>query len=71
MLIRLLRPEHHIYTAGHTHSSDVNPTGKPFPFLKLDVIRRDDVGKQRLDYIDSKESSGTDNQIVTGEVKGS
>ena len=66
----LPRPEHHIYTIGHTHSSDVNPTGKAFPFLKFDIIRCDDVGKQRLDYIDSKESSGTDNQKVTGEVKG-
>ena len=30
-----------------------------FPFLKLDIISRDNIGKECLDFIDRKESSGT------------
>jgi len=58
----LPRPEHHIYAIGYAYPSNVNLTAwEPFPFLKLDIIRRDDVRKQRLNFIDSKESSGTEN----------
>lgn len=68
---RIPSPEagHRIYTLEYTYSSNVHPTRKHFLFLKLDIIRHDVVDKLRLDDIDSKESSGTDNQIVTGEAK--
>ena len=53
-------PEHHIRIPGKTQSGDTNVVGNPFPFLKLDIIGRDNMGKQRLDFIDRKESSGAD-----------
>lgn len=31
-----------------------------FPFLEFDIIRRDNIGKEPLDFVDRKESSGTD-----------
>jgi hypothetical protein len=51
-------PEHHIGIVGNTHTSEANIGRNTFPFLHLDIISRDDMSKQRLDFIDRKESSG-------------
>ena len=40
-------------------SAEANLAWNPFPFLKLDIIRCDNMGKQRLEFIDRKKSSGT------------
>lgn len=58
----LPRPKHHISGSGKTQSSDRKPARNPFPFLKLDIISRDDMGKQGLDFIDRKEPSRTDKE---------
>ena len=58
----LPRPEHHIRSPGKTLSCDENLARNPFPFFKLDIITRKDMGKQALDFIDYKESSGADNK---------
>jgi hypothetical protein len=54
--------EHHIRFPRETHSEEGNLARSPFPFLKLDVISRDHMGQQDLDFIDCKESSGTDGE---------
>ena len=41
-------------------SPEVNLARNPFPFLKLNIICRDNINKQRFELIDSKESTGTD-----------
>jgi hypothetical protein len=56
-------PEHHVRFPRKTQSSDAELARNPFPFLKLEIISRDDMGKQCLDFIDSKESSGTDSRL--------
>ncbi len=61
----LAPPEHHIRRHRETPSSDAKPARKTLPFHKLDIIRRDDIGKEYLDFIDRKESSGTDGKVVT------
>ena len=41
-------PEHHIFGPGKKESSDPNlarTPRSPFPFLELDIVRRDDLGK--------------------------
>jgi hypothetical protein len=58
----LPRPEHHIRFPGKTVSRDENLARNPFPFLELDIIIRDDMGKQALDFVDHKESSGADSK---------
>ena len=65
----LPRPKHHIRTPRKTHSSDVTPARNSFPSLKLDIISRNDMSKQCLNFINRKESTGTNTQIVTGCVK--
>ena len=52
-------PEHHIRVCRETHSSDARPAQTTLPFLILDIIRRDNMGKKSLDFINRKESSGT------------
>ena len=53
-------PKHHICFPGDTHSTNANLTRNPLSSLKLDIVSRDDMGKQRLDFIDRQESSGTE-----------
>ena len=55
-------PEHHIRIPGDTHSTDANLTRNPFPFLELDIVGRENVGKQHLGFVDCKESSGADTE---------
>ena len=52
-------PEHHIRIPRETHSRNPILVRNTFPFLKLDIVSRNDMGKQRLYFIDRKESSGT------------
>ena len=40
--------------------SDVKLARNPFPFLELDIVSRNDMGKHRLDFVDRKESPRTD-----------
>ena len=56
----LPRPEHHVRVPWKFHCADAIPTGNPFPLLKLDIIRYDDIGKQRLDFVGRKKSARTD-----------
>ena len=49
-------PEHYIGFSRKTKSSNAILAWSPFPFFKLNIISRDDMGKQRLDFIDRKES---------------
>jgi hypothetical protein len=56
-------PEHYIRFPGQTQSAKANLARNPFPFLKLDIIGSDNMGKQRLEFIDSKESSGADKKL--------
>ena len=58
--------KHHICLSQNTKPSDATLAWDPFPFLELDIVRRDDMGKQRLDFIGRKESSGAD--TGTGQV---
>ena len=53
-------PEHHIRFPGKAKPSNAMAGRSPFPFLKLDIISHDDMGKQRLDFIGREESSGAD-----------
>jgi hypothetical protein len=53
-------PEHHIRRDRGTPSTDAIPARNTLPFLELDIIRRDNIGKEPLDFIDRKESSGID-----------
>ena len=39
-------------------SAEANLAWNPFPFLKLDIIRHDNMGKQRLEFIDRKNRPG-------------
>jgi hypothetical protein len=55
-------PEHHIRTPGETRSGNANIARYFFPFLKLDIISRDNMGKQRLNFVDRKESSGAESK---------
>jgi hypothetical protein len=55
-------PEHHIRTPGETRSGNANIARNFFPFLKIDIISRDNMGKQRLNFIDRKESSGAESK---------
>ena len=55
-------PEHHIRIPGKTHRREEKVARNFFPFLNLDIISSDDMGQQRLNFIDSKESSGTVNE---------
>jgi hypothetical protein len=52
-------PEHHIRIRRVTRSTDARPAQTTLSFRKLDIIRRDNIGKKSLDFIDRKESSGT------------
>ena len=45
------------------HSGDANLARNALPFLKPDIISRDDMGQNRLHFIDRKESSGTDSRL--------
>jgi hypothetical protein len=38
-------PEHHIRTAGNTHTSEANIGRNTFPFLHLDITSREDMSK--------------------------
>ena len=59
----LPRPEHHIrIPCRETKSGEGRHTWSPFPFLKLYIISRDDMRQQGLDFIDYKESTGTDGE---------
>jgi hypothetical protein len=58
--------KHHIRFPRTTQSSNAKLARNPFPFLKLDIISRDNMGKQGLDFIDSKEPSGTDSKLGQG-----
>jgi hypothetical protein len=51
-------PKHYIRFPRKTKPSNGILAWSPFPFLKPDIISRDDMCKQRLDFIDRKESSG-------------
>jgi hypothetical protein len=42
-------PKHHIRGSWDTHPSDAKQAGNLFPFLELDVIRHDYVGKHSFD----------------------
>jgi hypothetical protein len=53
-------PEHHIRSRRGTPSRDAITVRNTFPFLELDIIRCDNIGKEPLDFIDRKESSRTD-----------
>jgi hypothetical protein len=55
-------PEHHIRSPGETQSGDVNIARNFFPILKLDIISRDNMRQQRLNFIDRKEPSGTESK---------
>jgi hypothetical protein len=55
-------PEHHIRIPRVTQSGEEKLTRNPISFRKLDIITRDDMGQQGLDFIDCKESSGTDGE---------
>ena len=55
-------PEHHIRIPGKTYSSEEKLSRNPFPFLKLNIIIRNDMSKQDFDVRDCKESSRTDNE---------
>ena len=52
-------PEHHIRSHRDTPSRDVISVRNALPILELDIIRRDYIGQERLDFIDRKESPGT------------
>ena len=52
--------EHHIRSRRDTRSRDAISVRNTLPFLELDVISRDNMCKESLDFIDRKESSGTD-----------
>lgn len=62
MISLLPGPEHHIRFPRETHSGEGKLARSPFPFLKLDIIGRDDMGQQDLDFIDCKESPGADGE---------
>ena len=68
MISLLPCPEHHIRGPRETHSSDANPGGSPFPFLKLDIIRHNNMGKHGLDFIRRKEPTWTERGIMLGVV---
>ena len=53
-------PEHHIRFPGIAPSSNAKLGRNPFPFLELDIVTRHDMGKQGLNFIDCKETSGAD-----------
>ena len=53
--------EHHIRFPGDTHSTNADLTRNPLPLLKLDIVSRDDMRKQRLDFIYRQKSSRADN----------
>ncbi len=55
-------PEHHIRIPGKTHHREEKVAWSPFPFLKLEIIRSDDMGQQPFNFIDRKKSSGTVNE---------
>jgi hypothetical protein len=55
-------PEHQIRIPGETRSGNANIARNFFPFLNLDIISRDNMGKQRLNFIDRKEPSGTESK---------
>ncbi len=44
------------------YSSEAMPARKTLPFLKRDIIRRQNIGKECLDLNDRKESSGADSK---------
>jgi hypothetical protein len=68
MISLLPCPEHHIRGPRDTHSSDANPGGSLFPFLKLDIIRHNNMGKHGLDFIRGKEPTWTERETMSGLV---
>jgi hypothetical protein len=50
-------PEQQIRIPSRTHFGDADVARNPIPFLKLDIIRHDDIGKQGLEFVDSEEFS--------------
>jgi hypothetical protein len=55
-------PEHRIRVPGKTHSGEEKLGRNGFPFLKLNIISRNDISKQDLDVYDCKESSRTNSE---------
>jgi hypothetical protein len=55
-------PEHQIRSPGETRSGNANIARNFFPILKLDIISRDNMGQQRLNFIGHKEPSGTESK---------
>jgi hypothetical protein len=55
-------PEHQIRSPGETRSGNANIARNFLPILKLDIISRDNMGKQRLNFIGRKEPSGTESK---------
>jgi hypothetical protein len=53
-------PKHHIRSRRDTPSRDAISARSTLSFLELDIIRRNNISKESLDFIDRKESSGTD-----------
>ena len=55
-------PEHQIRIPWETHSGNANIARNFFPFLNLDIISCDNMGEQRLDFVDRKEPSGAESK---------